>query len=279
VSDVNRQCSWDGTGTLATVSANATSSSVITVTGRESVEAGNKFLDVGMVVDIYDSTFATLKASGVAITALTGTTTATLTLSAPVTVVSTDVLIRSGSQGQEIQGILTQLDGGTTTVFNVDRSLYPSFQGNSVNLSGGQLTLDGLQQAYNEARRRGNGKISVLWTDFDTERFYTKLLAADKRYVNTVKGDGGFTKTENSYLEFNGSPVCPDKDSPRRVFMLSEGVIVKYVLSELEWASETGSELIVQTSSDLFEVRLRLFANLFNEFPASCAVLRNYISP
>jgi hypothetical protein len=61
--------------------------------------------------------------------------------------------------------------------------------------------------------------------------------------------------------------------------MLSEGVIVKYVLSELEWASETGSELIVQTSSDLFEVRLRLFANLFNEFPASCAVLRNYISP
>jgi len=42
-SDVNRQLSWDGTGYLATVSANAVGSNVITVTGRESTETDLSF--------------------------------------------------------------------------------------------------------------------------------------------------------------------------------------------------------------------------------------------
>lgn len=277
-SDVNRQLSWDGTGYLATLSAAAVASTVITVTGRESVENGNKFLDVGMLIDIV-TTGGTVVASSIQITAISGTTTATLTLSAAVTCSATDKVIRSGSAGNEIQGILTALDGGTTTIFNINRSTHPQFQGNAVSLSSGQLQLDKMQQAYNEARRRGGGKISALYGDYDSERFYNKLLVADRRYQPKMTGDGTFASKEGSYLEFAGVPFVPDKDCPQRIFFLSEGTIKKYVLSELEWADETGSYMIAQSGVDAWEVRLRLFANLFMDKPSANAVLSTYVSP
>ncbi len=283
-SDVNRQLSWDGTGDLATVSANAVATNVITVTGRESTEDGSKFLDIGMVVDIITAASTpaapVYKAQSVTINNLTGTTTATLTLSANVTCSATDILVRAGSFGNEIQGLLTQQDGGTSVVFNIDRSLYPAFQGNQITMSGGQMTLNGLQQAYNEARRRGgNPKVSAVFSDFNSERFYNKLLIADKRYAPKTKGDGTFTDKDESYLEWAGIPWIADKDCPQRVFLLSEGTLKKYVLAELEWADETGTYMIAQTSADSFEARLRLFCNLFSDKPSANAVLTNYISP
>lgn len=276
--DVNRQIFWDGSSDLATVSANAAASSSITVTGRESTEDGNKYLDVGMVIDIYSSAGA-LVASQIGITAISGTTTATLTLDQPVTVSATDVVVRAGAYNQEIQGLLYTLDGGTSTIYGVSRSTYPVLQGNVVNNAAAQLNLNVMQQTLNAARSRGNGKIDCLYSDYDSERFYNKLLVADKRYVGTVKGDGTFSKKDGSYLEYAGVPLVPDKDCPQRFFFLDSSTWKKYVLSELEWADETGSYMIAQSSADAFEVRLRLFANIFCEKPSANACLRNYISP
>lgn len=276
--DISRQLSWDGTGDLALVSANAVASTVITVTGRESSEDGSKFLDVDDVIDIVDSSDNYI-AQSVTITALSGTTTATLTLNAPVTVSANDRIIRSGSLNQEVKGLLHQLDGGTSTVFNINRSTYPSFQGNVVNNGGAQLTLDSMQQAFNEAKRRGGGKLSAIYCDFDSQRFYQKLLTVDKRYSNTVKGDGGFSNKDEVYLSFNGLPLVADKDCPQRFFFLDGMRIKKYVLSEMEWANETGSDLIADVDRDRFQGRLRMFFNLFNEKPSATAALRNYISP
>lgn len=275
--DVNRQLFWDGSSDLAVVSANAVATNVITVTGRESTEEGNKFLDIGMVIDIYSSAGA-LKASGVEITDLSGTTTATLTLSANVTCAATDIVVRSGTYNQEIQGVLTCLDGGTSSIFGIDRAVYPTFQGNVVTTTG-QLTLDILQQAYNAAKRRGGGKIDAIFCDFDSERYYNKLLIADKRYVGKVAGDGTFSDKEGSYLEFAGVKVVPDKDAPTRFMFLDSKSWKKYVLSELEWADETGTYLIAQTSADAFEARLRFFANIFCEKPSANAVVKGYVSP
>lgn len=275
--DVNRQLFWDGTGTLATVAANAVASTVITATGRESTEDGNKFLDVGMIIDIVSGGVVTN--SAVAITAISGTTTATLALSAPVTCSANDLIIRSGTLNNEVQGILTSQDGATSSIFNINRATYPVYQGNVINNGGNPLTLNVLQQAFNAARRRGGGSVNVIYSDYDTERFYNKLLVVDKRYIGKVVGDGTFTSKDKSYLEFGGCAWAPDKDAPSRVFMLDSKYYKKYVLAELEWADETGAYLIAQTSADSFEARLRLFFNMFPEKPAASAVVRNYISP
>lgn len=280
-SDINRQMSWDGTGTLAKANANTAGSNSLVIKGREDVEAALKFVDVGLVFDIYSS--STLVAQGIEVTAITSGTpdsaTATLTLSAPVTCTAGDKLVRSGSNGYEIQGLLYALDGLTTTIYNIDRSTYIAYQGNVFDMANAQMTLDWLQRAWNAGLRRGASKYSAIYSDFDSIRMYQKLLTPDKRYANTQKGDGGFAEKDKVYLEFNGVPWVADKDCPQRVFFLPEDLLTQYVLAEMEFADETGSMMIAQTSSDAFEVRVRYFANLFNENPAGCAVLKSYISP
>lgn len=276
--DVSRQLFWDGTGTLATVSANATASNVITCTGRTSAEDGNKYLDVGMVIDIYTSAGVQV-ASAVAITAISGTTTATVTLSAAVTTSATDIIVRSGAYGNEVSGLRHTLDGGTSSIYGINRSTYQVFQGNVVNAAGGQLSLDLMQQAFNSAKRRGGAKIDVVYCDYDSERAYNKLLIADKRYVGKVVGDGTFSDKDGSYLEFAGAKVVPDQNCTFDFYFIDSSHWKKYVLAELEWADETGTFLIAQTSSDSFEARLRLFFDFFCEKPSAEARLRNYISP
>ena len=276
--DHNRQLFWNGDGTIATVSAAAVASNVITVTGRDSSEPGNKYVSPGMMIDILDSTGA-YKAQSIQITAVSGTTTATLTLGTVVTVSATDIVVRAGCYNNEVQGILTSQDGLTTTIYNVNRASYPVYQGNVINAGGSPLSLDLLQQAYNEARRRGDGKINVIYCDFDSERYYNKLLVADKRFVGKVTGDGTFTDKDGSYLEFSGCKVVPDKDCFSTFHFIDSKTYKKYVLSELEWANESGSEFIPVSDVDSYELRLRLWYNFFPEKPAANARLRNYVSP
>lgn len=283
-SDVNRQMSWNGDGTLAKMNAGAVASTSLVIKGREDVSAALQFVGIDGTYDIYSGTVpGTLVQAGVTIQSITlGTAsslTATVVVSPAVTASADDVWVRANSYGQEIQGLLTQLDGLTTTVFNINRAQYQSTQGNVVDLANGQLTLDKMQQAYNEGMRLGAAKYSAIYSDFDSLRFYQKLLTPDKRYVNTVKGDGGFAEKDKFYLDFNGIAMVPDKDCPRRIFFLPAEKVVKYVLAEMEFSDETGTMYIAQPNADMFESRVRLFANLFNEQASASAVIRGYISP
>lgn len=279
--DVSRQLSWDGTGDLARANANTAASLSLVIKGRENAEPALKFVDVGLVFDIYTSAGAVVQ-TGITVNAVSGTptgSTATLTLNSPVTCSTGDILVRSGSFGNEIQGLLVSLDGATSTIYNVDRSLYPIVQGNAFDLSAAQLTLDAIQQAYNAPLNRGGAKLSAHYMDYNTLRMYQKLLTPDKRYSNTIKGDGGFASKDEFYLEMNGIPCVPDKDCPPRWFMLDQTAWKNYVLCEMEFSDETGSMYIAQTSADSFEVRIRYFSNLFPEQWNANAVISNYVSP
>jgi len=278
--DMNRQVSWSGTGKLATINAAAIATNVITATGRESTEDGNKFLTIGMVIDIVDSTGTVLKAQGLSITNLTGSSTVTLTLSGNVTIAANDYIIRSGSLGNELQGILYTMDGGTTTIYNVDRSVYPAYQGNAISNSGGVLTLDFMQRLYNDARRQSGKVVDIGWYDFTTDRMYQKLLVANKRFINKTTGDGSFSSKEQQYIDFAGIPMIADPYFPTRIFFGSLSTWKKYILGkELQWADETGSYMIATTGQDTFEMRLREFANMFCEMPNANSVGSSYISP
>jgi hypothetical protein len=204
-----------------------------------------------------------------------------------VTCSANDVFIRSGSASNEIQGLLTQLDGATSTVFAIDRSTYLQTQGNvifctSTSATGGAglpLSLDYLQQAEDAAERRGGRAINCLYSDFSSRKMYQKLLTADKRYPNTMKGDGGFSDINKNYLEWNGKAWVADKDCPTRIFLLPDKYIERYELKSMEFADETGSQYIAAAENDQLEVRVRFFSNLFNSMAAGSAVLTEYVSP
>jgi hypothetical protein len=241
-------------------------------------------------VDIYTAAGALVQ-SGLTISSITTGTaissTATVVFDQAVTCSANDVFIRSGSAGNEISGLLTQLDGGTSTVFNVNRSLYQQTQGNVIYVTSDgtssgtalPLSLNYLQQAEDEAQRRGGREINALYSDYGSRRMYQKLLTADKRYVNTTKGDGGFSDASKTYLEFNGKPWVADKDCPQRIFFLPDKYIEKYVLTEMAFADETGSMYIAAAENDALEVRIRFFANLFNAKAAGSSVVQSYVSP
>lgn len=279
--DVNRQLSWNGNGTLARTNTAAVASTSVVIKGREDAAAALQFVDIDGTYDIYTGT--TLTQAGITVSAISSgtasSTTATLTVSPAVTSAVGDVWVRQNSFGNEIQGLLTQLDGGTSTVFGIDRASYIATQGNEVDLNGAQLSLDYMQQAYNEGMRRGAAKYSAIYCDFDSLRMYQKLLTPDKRFNNTVKGDGGFADKDKFYLDFNGIPVVPDQACPKRIFFLPMDVIEKMVLSEMEFADETGSMYLAQTGTDALESRVRFFANLFNSKASASAVISDYISP
>lgn len=280
-SDLNRQISWDGTGDLARINTTVAGSTSIVIKGREDTEPAMKFVDVGLTFDIYTSAGALVQSS-VSVSAVSGSpsdSTVTLTVSPAVTASADDILIRAGAGvSSEVQGLLTALDGGTSTIFSVDRSLYQGYQGNVVTVSG-QLTLDAIQGAQNAAESRGGSKIVAWYSDYLSRRYYQKLLTVDKRYVNSVEGDGGFAKKSKYYLEWNGCPVVADKDCPTRIFLLPGDAWEKAVLCEMEPAEETGTPYIAQAGVDAWEVRVRHFFNCFNSQPAACAVLKTYTSP
>ncbi len=288
--DCNRQMSWDGTGDLARANAAVAGSVSVTLKGREDAEPALKFLDVGSYLDIYTSG-GTLVQAGITINSITSGTassaTAVVVFDQTVTCSISDVFIRANSASQEISGLLTQLDGGTSTVFGIVRASYVATQGNVVfcttdaTTSGTSLPLNlsYLQQGEDEAERRGGRAINTIYSDFASRRMYQKLLTADKRYVNVTKGDGGFSDQSKNYLEWNGKPWVADKDCPQRVFLLPDKYIEKYVLTEMQFADETGSMYIAASENDALEVRIRFFANLFNSKPAGAAVLTQYSAP
>lgn len=280
--DLNRQLSWNGNGDLARMNTTAVASTSIVIKGREDSEPALKFVDVGGVYDIYSG--STLVQAGVEVTAITSgdatSSTATLTVNAAVSAAADTVLVRANSYGNEVQGLLTQMGSNqTSTVFNIDRNSYPQTQSNYIDLNAGQLTLDAMQRAQNGAELRGGKKLSALYCDFDSQRMYQKLLTPDKRYVNTVEGDGGFASKDKKYLDWNGLPLVADQSCPKRIFFLGQDCIEKFVLAEMEFADETGSMYIAQTSADSFEVRIRQFMNLFNAQAAGCAIIDDYLSP
>jgi hypothetical protein len=191
-----------------------------------------------------------------------------------------DLVIRTGSNQNEVQGVQYTLDGGTSTIYNINRSTYPVYQGNVLSNSSNALSLNFMKQGWNQGKQRGGAKYDLVLGDFDSERYYEKLLIADKRYMGKVKGDGTFSEKEENYLEYGGIPFVADKDmSDPNILFLDTKQWKKYLLAELEWADETGTYLIAQTSADAFEARLRLFFNLFCEKPSAQVLLGTYISP
>lgn len=284
--EISRQLAWNGRGDLATVNTAAVASNVLVIAGRTSSEPALKYIDVNSTFDVID-TNSNIIATGITVSSISSGTassaTATLVLDQPVTLSAANILIRSGSNGNEIQGLFYALDGLTTTVYNVDRSTNLAYQGNVTDLSSAAnpvLSIDQMQTPYNEGLRRGNMNMyNAAFTDFTSLRYYQKLLTPDKRYSNTNEGDGTFGDKGKFYIDFNGIPVVPDKDMPSRFAFLPAEVLKMYELAAMQFADETGSMYIAQSDVDAFEVRVRHFVNLFNEQPAACAVLTGYTSP
>ena len=114
-------------------------------------------------------------------------------------------------RGQEIFGIPVLVDDGSNldTLFGISRTTTPRWKA-KVDANGGvnrALTLALMQKGFTHVEKTGLGPTLIL-TTFELRDKYVTLLVAEKRYVNTLKLDGGFNA-----LEFNGKPLLPDEQA------------------------------------------------------------------
>ena len=238
--DLNRQVYGNGTGALAVTSS--------TTSLNTAVVAHTLWLtsQIGAVVDIYDTTGVTQKASGRTITAVTATT---ITFSgAAVSFANGDIFVRTGSIGTADHTTQREWTGlGTivstdTTLYNVSGATYPVWTSNVITNSGTPRALSEglLTTAVDTVRIRG-GKTSVLFSNLGVRRAYANLLVQQRRYTNTQQFTGGFSglafTTDRGDIPMVTDTYCP----PNTIYGLNEDELKWYREADWEFMDRDGS--------------------------------------
>lgn len=255
--DTNRIVYSDGTGLLATVSAD----------GANTVTVDNiQYLEVGMKIDILTIADGTVIAVNRKITAVAETTYPAGTVTydgANVTAsASTDGLYRAGNfQGatsREPTGF-AKITAATGELHNVNPSSQALWAGIVMSNSGTNRALsEGLMiQMCDKIRTKGS-KVSAIFTNLGVRRAYFNLLTQQRRYTNTKEFAGGFTG-----LPFNYGteiPVVEDVDcQPNRMYFITEKELKIYREEAWHWADEDGNVLKWVTGYDAFTAYMRQY--------------------
>jgi hypothetical protein len=288
----NRQLFGAGTGIIAVVAANVTSSTTVTLNNLFNIASGNsdrpaKFFLANQIVAFVTAggTFdqvATISSVASNLQSIVLTAPVTLTAGEFVVTASTTADNSLGPTGynNEIMGLLGQIDDGTyvNSYFNINRTTYPQMQSTRLSQNQGALTLDILQQLFDGVAQKGNGKLRTLVAHHTTRREYLNLLQTIKRYVNekALNPDGGWKGAAigDSGLEFNQVPWLEDRDCPYGIiFGVDDSYYFRYVIEEGKWADEDGTILLRLSGSDDYEARFRVFDNFVIDNPNTCGVI------
>lgn len=185
-----------------------------------------------------------------------------------------DSVTTESSVNKEPMGLLGIADDGTylTTLHNISRTTYPQYKSyvQSVN---GDLTMDGLQQAYDSVDEKSGMEITHLICHHSVRRSYLNQLQVLKRYVNqmAMSPDGGFKGGAiSSDIEFNEKPVVAERMAPLgMIFGINKTEGKRYLNSE-GWADDDGRILLRVSNKDTYEGRFRIFDNYSNDRPDAC---------
>lgn len=140
------------------------------------------------------------------------------------------------------------------------------------------LTLDLMQQAFDEAEIEGDADPGLILTNHAIKRRYAALLQADKRYPagGEITLDGGYRA-----LEFNGVPLVADKDASltatpqflKRLYFITMSSMEMLVLSDWKWMERDGAVLCRVANKDEYEATLYAYMQLACDRPNANSVL------
>lgn len=254
--DQNRQIYGDGTGLLASITADG----VNTVT-----VANSQYLELGMIIDIRNRTTGAVVAVNREITAI-NTTTGVVTYSGTdVAAAATDGLYREGNfatgVSREISGFGTIISA-TTILHSLNPATEPKWAA-IVKGNGGvnRALSEGLMIETCDDVRKNGGKTSAIFTSLGVRRAYFNLLTQQRRYTDTKSYAGGFQG-----LPFNYGtevPVVEDVDAPpNKMYFVQEDALKIYRSKEWHWADEDGSVLKWVHDYDAWEGLLRQYSEI-----------------
>ncbi len=236
--DTNRQIYGTSTGKLATANAAGTTTTFVT-SNAEAI-----YLEVGMIVDVYDSGNV-LKNNAMEIvnvqkdTPTAGTTTVTFS-AAGTAMASGDFLVRDDNFGKEIVGF-REIVNNTGTLYNIDPTVVPVWK-SEVDAPGADRPIsEGLMTQMVDRVRTNGGSTTVVFTSLGVRRAYANLLMQQRRVVNTTKFSGGFSGIAFT-TDTGDIPVVPDFDCPQgNMFFMNEKALKIYQTHDWKWMDRDGS--------------------------------------
>lgn len=256
VKNTNRVVHGDGTGLLATVTADG----VNTVTVSNS-----QLLEVGMQVDILTRATGATIALDRTITAINTLTNVVTYSGADATATAADGIYRQGNWVGAIQREASGLGKiiAAGVLHGVDAATQPKWQGNVLANGGSPRALSEslMIQMCDNIRIASGAKPSVIFGSLGVRRSYFNLLTQQRRYTDTKTFAGGMQG-----LPFNYGteiPFVEDVDAPvGRLRFVTEKEIVMLKNTDWEWADETGDILTRVAGFDAFEGMMRKFWEL-----------------
>lgn len=266
----NRQLHSDGVDALGYIAATVTATTAGVVDDRRGNNAN--FLQSGaQVVDILAGNTTTVRSAGVTVTpgsAATSPVGQNVTFGVAQTLVTLDPLVVPGTAGLQLMGIAgivsasdpPLLGGGLHGLPVASKTFWIA---QVVNNSGTNqsLTLENMQKPLDLIATNSDydeGGVKFLLCSYGVRAKYVSILIADKRHVNTMELDGGF-----SAVDFNGKPLVPDPQCRKnRIYYLSPDTLKIFRTSDFDWLDKDGSVLSRVPNTDAYEATMFHYGNL-----------------
>lgn len=267
--DFNRQVYGTSVGALATVTGvNAT----VTVP-----TTNTQYLEVGMLVDIYNSTGVTLKtqAAGVTIVSVTKNTNFVVDVAPSIATAANDIVVRRGSLNREIVGF-SQIVDDTSVLFNIDPAVETVWK-SVVNANAGvnRALSEGLMIKTVDDVYTNGGNTTVIFTTLGVRRAYFNLLNQQRRYCDTKEFEGGFKGL--AFTTDNGEiPLISDVDcQPNRMYFMNEKELKIYRESDWSFMDRDGSKWQRVIGYDAYDATLYKYCQLGTHRRNSHAIVKD----
>lgn len=252
--DMNRQVFGTSVGALGTATAGYTTTTI--------PMTNTQYMEVGMVVDVYNSTGGTQRATGRNVTAVNPGVSVVLDGAAIAAGAIGDIVVRQGNLNRETIG-LSQIVSDTGTLYNIDPTVETKWK-STVNANGGTnraLSESLMIKMVDDIRTQG-GKTTLISTSLGVRRSYFNLLVQQREYHNTTEFEGGFKGLK--FTTDNGEiPLISDLDcQPNRLYFLNEKTLKYYRENDWSFMDRDGSKWQRVIGYDAYDATLYTYRQL-----------------
>jgi hypothetical protein len=252
--DMNRQVFGTSVGALG-VATGAYTNTTIPMTNTQ-------YMEVGMVVDVYDSTGVTQRATGRNVTAVNTNVSVVLDGANIAAGAIGDIVVRQGSLNRETIGF-SQIISATGTLYNIDPTVETKWK-STVNANGGTnraLSESLMIKMCDDIRTQG-GKTTLISTSLGVRRAYFNLLSQQRQYNDTVEFEGGF-KGLKFTTDSGEIPVISDVDcQPNRMYFVNEKMMKYYREADWGFMDRDGSRWARVQGFDAYDATLYTYRQL-----------------
>jgi hypothetical protein len=272
--DYNRQIYGNGTGLLASVTAD----------GANTVTVDNiQYLEIGMTIDIRTRSTGASVAAARNITAINETTKVVTYDGADVAATANEGLYRvdnfASGTSRELSGF-DVIDSDTLILHGLDPAVQPKWKATVKNNPAGAGTLrplsEGIMIETADAVRTKGGKTTVIFGGLGVRRAYFNLLVQQRRYTDTKEFAGGFQG-----LAFNYGteiPMVEDVDAkPNKMYFQDEKKMKIFRNREWHWGDTDGTVIKWVSGYDAWTGFLKQYSELGTTQRNAQAVLNDLI--